>query len=737
MPASHHLAAILFTDIVGYTAVMQHDEEQARVIIKRHNSVLEKTVAAHHGEVVNYYGDGSLCIFSSAIGSVRCAMEIQKELQNEPVVPLRIGLHVGEVSFEDGKALGDGVNIASRIQSLGQANTILFSKEIFDKIRNQPEFKAVSLGHFDFKHVDDSVEVFALTNEGLTVPRKEQISGKLKEHAPGKTGIAASKKWLIVIAILVILSVTLFFVMKKFRNDESSNNAKKENSLAVLYFTNMSGDPSQEYFSDGITEEIITRLSAINGLKVKSRTSVLQYKDEKKSTKQIANELGVNNILEGSLRKQGNKIRVTAQLIDATTDDHIWSVDYDRELKDIFEVQSDIAQHIAEKFEIILSSDTKRKLETAPTTNTEAYDLYLKARSLSFLTVGLGGEQTDTRKAIGLLKHAIQLDPTFSDAYALLSLNYSNYSGDAKDPKHWLDSALLLAQKAIQLNPDRVFGYNALGSVYQLQGNLDEALKWLFKAHDLVPFSTIGNIMNIYEEKKEYGNAMEWIMKAIAYDPAEPANYVNKASIFYNLGLLDSMKNYLDLARDIQPELFDAGGAGSEYYLVTGNYEAYDRLERIRFANNEKEYNFQLGVFYEMRRDWKKEDSLLAISSHPDDMSAGLAKIHLGNEEQGRLFMQRAIDRRKHFEGFNNSWHYYDISRQYAALEDDRYIEYFEKAIQKGWHSYSFFEHDPFFDFVKDKPEFKKLKQEVYENNVKYKQDMYAAMKTFYKENRN
>ena len=183
MPASHQLAAILFTDIVSYTAIMQHDEEQARVIIKRHNSVLEKIVAAHHGEVVNYYGDGSLCIFSSATESVRCAIEVQKELQIEPTVPLRVGLHVGEVFFEDGKALGDGVNIASRIQSLGQGNTILFSNEIHDKIKNNPKFKSMSLGRYEFKNVENPVEVFALANEGLVIPLRKNMQGKLKKKS--------------------------------------------------------------------------------------------------------------------------------------------------------------------------------------------------------------------------------------------------------------------------------------------------------------------------------------------------------------------------------------------------------------------------------------------------------------------------------------------------------------------------------------------------------------------------
>ena len=200
-----------------------------------------------------------------------------------------------------------------------------------------------------------------------------------------------------------------------------------ENSIAVLYFDNMSGDSSQEYFSDGITEEITSRLAKIGGLKVKSRTSVLQYKNQTKTAKQIAQELGVNNILEGSVRKQGSKVVITAQLINGETDEHIWSETYDRELKDIFEVQSDIAQQIAKKFQIILTDATKKRVETAPTLNIEAYDLYLKASSLSFLDEGAGGKQPNTQKAIHLLKQVIQLDPGFADAFALLSINYGYY----------------------------------------------------------------------------------------------------------------------------------------------------------------------------------------------------------------------------------------------------------------------------------------------------------------------
>lgn len=175
LPSSHHrrLAAILFTDIVGYTAAMQQDEVNAVEMIKRHVNALDKSIAAHGGEILNDYGDGTLCIFSSSAEALQSAVEIQKQLQVEPAVPLRIGLHIGEVFFENGKIMGDGVNLASRIQSLGLANTILYSEEFQDKVKNNPKFRSQDLGFFDFKHVEKPIRVFALANEGLVVPKEK------------------------------------------------------------------------------------------------------------------------------------------------------------------------------------------------------------------------------------------------------------------------------------------------------------------------------------------------------------------------------------------------------------------------------------------------------------------------------------------------------------------------------------------------------------------------------------
>jgi adenylate cyclase len=722
-----HLAAILFTDIVGYTSMMQHDEQLAIDAVKRHKKVLEKNVAACNGQVLDYYGDGSLSIFRSANDAANCALMVQLELRIPPEVPLRIGLHIGEIVLEEGNTFGTGVNVASRIQSLGIANSVLFSKEICDKIKTNLKFKIVSLGVYEFKNVEEPMEVFALANEGLVVPTREEMmkEGKLKKETdPGK--VSSLKKVILIASLALLVLSSLFFVYARFFYKPPFPN--KDNSLAVLYFNNMSGDPKEEYFSDGITEEIISKLSMIEGLRVKSRTSVLAYKGKAKSVKEIAKELGVKNILEGSIRKEGNKLRVTAQLINAQTDEHIWSFSYNELLQDIFEVQSDIAHEIAAKFQIKISNATSKKLETPSTNSTEAYDKYLKAVSLSFVEWGLGGAQTNRLKAIELLREAIQIDPNFSNAYSLMSTSYAYYSFDADDPKRWLDSAELLARKAIAIAPDREHGYSALAFVFESKGDLDEALEWLDKVQEVSPYSAAGWISAIYRRKKEYSKAYQWVMNAIEYDPTEPQHYLAKAYIFYDLGLLDSMKNYIDFAIGIKPGSIDIENSASNYYLRTGNLEEYRRMNRYKMANDDKEFAYQMGIFYLFQRDFKTADSLYQVSSHPDDMDAGLAKLRLGQTAQGKLYLTKSIERRLRFKSFDATWHNFDISRAYAAMGDDRFVVYWQKAVDNGWHDYLFIQQDPFFDAVRKTPEFIRLKREVELRNEKYKEDLKRAM---------
>ena len=473
-----HLAAILFTDIVGYTAMMQENESKAVAAIKRHNQALERLAGIHHGRVVNYYGDGSLCIFQSATEAVQCALEVQEELRKVPVVPLRIGLHIGEISFEEEKALGDGVNIASRIQSLGQANTILLSKEIMDKIRNQPEFKTVSLGNFDFKNVNEPVEVFALANEGLTIPKKNTLEGKLK------TPLAKNKSRRIAVFVgsLLLLSVVVFFLVRKL--NAKAHGRAIEKSIAVLPFANMSNDKDQEYFSEGITDDILDHLVKISDLKVKSRTSTLRYRGSIKTTAEIGDELGVGAILEGSVRKSGNTVRIVVQLIDTKTDEHLFSQTYDREIKDVLTTQSEIAIEIANALQAKLSPAEKENINRKASVDISAYDYYLKARDILFRSAD---EQKGNEKAVLFLRSAIALDSNYAAAYALMSIFYNNKKWFGSPSSVWTDSALLLAEKAIQIDPRLPDGYVSRVNILIGTSHFQAAEADLNKAYSLAP----------------------------------------------------------------------------------------------------------------------------------------------------------------------------------------------------------------------------------------------------------
>ncbi|MCP5102733.1 MAG: adenylate/guanylate cyclase domain-containing protein, partial [bacterium] len=274
------LAAIMFTDMVGYTALMQENELQARISRDRHRKIQQEASSRHGGKILQYYGDGTLIIFNSAIEAVGCAVDIQTELQKTPPIPLRIGIHTGDIVYDEEGIYGDGVNIASRIEGLSTSGSVLISDKLADEIKNQPGFGFKSLGIFDLKNVKQPVEIFAVTNKGLSIPDAREIETRREEHIK---------------------------------------------SIAVLPFVNMSSDPENEYFSDGITEELLNALSKTDGLQVTARTSSFAFKGRNLDIREIGRQLGVKTVLEGSVRKAGRKVRITAQLISIADGYHIWS----------------------------------------------------------------------------------------------------------------------------------------------------------------------------------------------------------------------------------------------------------------------------------------------------------------------------------------------------------------------------------------------------------------------------
>ena len=398
------LVAILFADMTGYTALMQENEQLARIKRQRLKEVLENSITQFNGKILQYYGDGSLSIFNSAIDGVRCGISMQQQLRIEPRVDVRIGIHTGDVTVEDSAIYGDGVNLASRIESMAVAGSVFISEKVFDEIKNQENINAREMGYFELKNIKQPVRIFAIANEGIVVPSRDHLQGKTKQP---------------------------------------------DNRLAVLPFVNMSPDPENEYFSDGITEELLNALTKVSGLQVTSRTSAFAYKGKNDDVRDIAIKLNVDKILEGSVRKSGNRVRITAQLINAADGYHIWSENYDRDLTDIFQVQDEISGIIANRLRENLTTVQKSiPLVKAATTNVTAYTLYLKGLHYwNKLT------PPDARIAIECFEQAIAIEPNYAQAYALTAGTYGYLGAIGQmSPHRAFEIVHRYADKALQLD---------------------------------------------------------------------------------------------------------------------------------------------------------------------------------------------------------------------------------------------------------------------------------------------
>jgi adenylate cyclase len=583
MEQQRRLAAILFTDIVGSTAIMQKDEHAALSINKRYTDVLQQLVPLHQGEILNDFGDGSLCAFASATQAVRCALAMQQQFEQEPKVPLRIGLHVGEMLFENGKVFGDGVNIASRIQSLGVAHSILFSAEINSKLINQSEFKIRSIGKFSFKNVAAPMEVFALENAGLTVPDRRRMEGKLQEKKQ------PSRKWVLVMVAALGLLVCYYVYQKMIFKSVFSEGEK---SIAVLPFENNSGPDSEEYVSDGITQDIINNLSKISSLqKVIGWFSVRSFKKTTKTLKQIADELGVNAILFGSIQKHNDKVHIVAELIEVNTNKRLWGDDFEYENKDILSIQSKIAYEIVAGLKGNVTPEEKRNLSKQYTENVEAYKLYRKGRFFwdQRTPASFDSAEIYYHKAIALdpdyalayagladlyiipnsgltqleavpiaRKYATQAllyDSTLSEALTTLGFIQSAYDYD------WAKAKITLL-RAIALNPNYPTAHLFYGNLLQYTGeNQEQGINEIRKALILDPLSVNPNYVlgrNFYYARK-FDSALEQLKNTLTLNPTFN---LAKGNLAY---VLLARKQYAQ-AMDVIKQIDKAGPSKIFYY---------------------------------------------------------------------------------------------------------------------------------------------------------------------------
>ncbi len=509
MTVTRQLAAIMFTDMVGYTALMQQNEVMAVEQRDGSKKIFEEALANYRGKLLQYYGDGTLSIFSSAADAVQCAIEIQTK--NKAVqVSMRIGIHSGDVMFDDTGIYGDSVNVASRIESLAVPGSVFISEKLFDEIRNQ-QIEAKPLGYFELKNVQQPIKVYAVANPGIVVPSRDEVKGKLKQ--------------------------TL-------------------NSIAVLPFASLSSDSENEFFCDGITEELLNVLAKIEGLQVTSRTSSFAFKGKNEDVREIAAKLNVQKILEGSVRKSGNKVRITAQLINASDGYHVWSETYDRGIEDIFAVQDDISREIANKFRLLLSEDEhKKEIVKAPTENFEAYKKYLQGAYLMNTQL-----PENIEPSIQCFKEAASMDPSFAAPHCYLCFQYYflGYSGvmplkqayalssaaqkkameiDPENDQSLLATAIInityefnwkegksCLDQSLKKNPNNLFALMILCWYHVLFLEKEKAIEVAGKLLQLDPISSFagGSVAEMYLNFYDYDNAIRVADEALKFTPENP-----------------------------------------------------------------------------------------------------------------------------------------------------------------------------------------------------------------------
>jgi TolB-like protein/Flp pilus assembly protein TadD len=522
---------------------MEVNEVEANLFREKMVKSVNEEVAAHDGRVVKFEGDGSLCIFNSSINAVRAAVAIQSQMNKDPKVPLRIGIHTGDIVIEDNSVYGDSVNVASRVESFSIPGGVLISGKVNDDIKNQPDIFRKSLGRFEFKNIKEPVELFIISNPGLVVPRKLKLEGKGVAVADKYFFSKKSIRVIAIIALIVIVSLVFF----KLLNTGRSVLMK---TVAVFPFQNNNSDSTGEFFSDGITEDILTQISRIGDLTVISNSTMKLFKKSDKSFKQIGNELNAGSILTGNIRRVDSKIRIFVQLDDVSTGKNLWAETYDGDYSKIFEIQSQIAQQIASVLQAKLSPAEKERIKKRPTDNLSAYEYYLKGRELY-----THYKKEDNEKAIDLFKKAIQLDHKYALAWAGLGDAYSQKYGRFGFDKSWIDSSKAAANNAIRLdttsseafkalanaynyaldydkgfeliqisvrlNPNNAPAVGNLGAGYFLKGDLPEALKWEKKATTIspknyIPFQLIGWIYRLFGD---FPTAESWLKKSLELKP--------------------------------------------------------------------------------------------------------------------------------------------------------------------------------------------------------------------------
>jgi len=556
MPPVRRLTAILAADVAGYSRLMGANEEGTHERLKAHlGELVNPKIAEHRGRIVKNTGDGLLAEFASVVDAVRCAVEVQRGMiDREPEVPeerrirFRIGVNLGDVIAEEEDIFGDGVNVAARLEALADPGGICVSRVVRDQVRDRLDYTFEDLGDQQVKNIARPVRVYRVRHLGVPI---EQPSPTSPQPLP----------------------------------------LPDKPSIAVLPFANMSGDPEQEYFADGMVEEIITALSRIRWLFVIARNSSFTYKGQAVDVKRVGRELGVRYVLEGSVRKAAGRVRITAQLIDATNGAHLWADRFDGSLEDVFDLQDKVAVSVAGVIEPTLQAAEIRRSAARPTIDLGAYDLYLRALAVFFPIT-----KERVIEALGLLEQAIAIDQHYGPALSWAAFCHGRLVTEAwaeesemsrrkarnlarqalavgeNDPGVLANAAFVLGyfgedvgamiglvDRALALNPSFARGWYVSGILGLWAGQPDLAIEHAGSSLRLSPREPVGTPLSLmggaYFFKRQFDEAVSKVLLAIQDDPGFPPSYRVLAACYAHMGRLDEARAIVAQLRTITPQV--------------------------------------------------------------------------------------------------------------------------------------------------------------------------------------
>ena len=535
------LTAILSVDVKGYSRLMGEDEKGTVHTLNAYKEVMTGLIQHHHGRVVDAPGDNLLAEFASVVDAVECSVEIQKELKTRNAelpenrrMEFRIGVNLGDVVEEGEKIFGDGVNIAARLEGLSQAGGVCISGSAFDFVGKKLSLGYEYLGEHTVKNIEKPVRVYRILME-------PEAAGKVLGEKKTK-----SRQWqktaFIVMAVAIVVFAAVALWSLYFRLGPQREVASKEKmafplpdkpSIAVLPFVNMSGDPKQEYLSDGITESIIMAISKIHNLFVIARNSTFTYKGKAVKVQQVAQELGVQYVLEGSVQRSGDRLRITAQLIDALKGSHIWSQRYDRKLTDLYAMQDDITMEISHAMRVKLT-EGEQVLRAKHPKNIESA---LKAYEAWGYALGFNPEANDMARK--LAEEVVAMEPGWGDGYYILSETHMMdvWMGTTKSPKESIDKAIALSEKALSLDDSLTQALGLIGYLYGLKREYDKSVAYAEKGSAKDPngadaHTWLGNCLNFAARPQE---AIPHYEKALRLNPSPPQWYYINLGISYRM----------------------------------------------------------------------------------------------------------------------------------------------------------------------------------------------------------